>query len=674
MIGRALAALVPALAFGVPALVAQIAGGGCTPVGRGTDVRILTVGSSTVSYYSSPHMRCDGGVELWADSAISRPAQATHHFIGNVLLREGTAELRSHELRYFPRFARMEARGSVFLTDSTQGFTISNGLLNYLLATPTRLQAQLRVRTAPDGVRPTARVEVGRPPLEEGIDGAGPDAQEAGNSLVARAPTDSLADDSGAAEETVPPDSQVTTAAAEEPAGEQVDTAGYAEAEPVWYDVEADEIFVLGNTLLRATGDAVAVRDSLTARADTLLYTQSGAFELVGASRVESTGYRVSGRNVALGTSAAGSDRLTANGDAHLDGGGITVTAPRLVIDLVHGDVERLSATNTPDQMAADLPGPEAPGGAAPDAGGAVDLPARPFAASGNFEVTADSIDARSPGRILERISAFGQAHLVARGRDSLDTEGLPPFASNDWIEGDSVIVSFLPPSASAGSLAESPGEGDEARVDRVTAWGNAKSMYRIDPLEPDSIETLVQDPQPASDAAIGEDHAAVHDHEPPAGRTPGIHYVVAAQITIVMADGEVETLLTRGDARGFHLEPSLGADSIVVDTAATGGVTDTTQAAAVVTDTTRAAAVATDTTEAADGGTDIPHAARGGTDTSQATGTGTDTTEAADGGTDTTQAAAQKSRDSDRPGGPPPDAPDNHTKSAELPMRERHG
>lgn len=491
-------------------------------------MRILRVGARTVNYLSSPRMRCAGGIEIRADSGISYQGEGEHRFIGNVQLLDGGLELRAGDVRYLVRFGRLQATNGVSLVDSVQGFAIENGQLNYLLASSTRRETQLRVTLDPrEGLRPRATLTP-RPPESASPESDAADPEEGNREPHA----------AGVASEPL--------------------EAAARPSEP--YDVEADVILVVGSSRLRATGRAVVSRDSLTAYADTAEYGDDGALELYGSARVESRTYGISADAIGLSTNGP-SDRLIANGRAWLAGADMDVKAPGIAIGLSGSAVDWLSASANPvgrggEQLAAAASRPVAldvGDSGHPEAGSALErFPTRPVALSGDFHVTADSIRAVSPGEVLEAISAFGGARMVAGGRE-LDVARLPEIAREDWIEGDSVSVAFLPPPTPSLGSRQS---GVEPRVDRVTAWGRARSVYRIEP----------ENESPDSPTDSQTLRTAESDEE--TGRpVPGVHYVVAQEITIVMADGEVDRLVTRGSASGYHFEPASRADSIVIDT-----------------------------------------------------------------------------------------------------------
>ena len=70
---------------------------------------------------------------------------------------------------------------------------------------------------------------------------------------------------------------------------------------------------------------------------------------------------------------------------------------------------------------------------------------ARPHALAADFEITADSLEVLAPGDQIERLFAAGRARSVSYAGDSLNVEELPEVARSDWLEGDTIIVTFAP-------------------------------------------------------------------------------------------------------------------------------------------------------------------------------------------------------------------------------------
>jgi hypothetical protein len=222
--------------------------------------------------------------------------------------------------------------------------------------------------------------------------------------------------------------------------------------------------------------------------------------------------------------------------DGVLTGDDLVLTAPTIVLFLDGGAMERLVAV---------------PMGLDPDSaadGEPVDstVLARPEAEAEDFSIVADSLDVRAPGDVLERIYAVGRARSESRARDSLNVEALPSVARTDWLEGDTVIASFV--EVEVVDTTSASGTRMDYRLEQLEARGGARSLYRLEPS--DSTVKAGVDP-------------------------PAVHYVLGQQILIVLADGEVDHMDVQGQTRGFHLEPlraqedSLALDSLALDSLA---------------------------------------------------------------------------------------------------------
>jgi hypothetical protein len=238
-------------------------------------------------------------------------------------------------------------------------------------------------------------------------------------------------------------------------------------------------------------------------------------------------------------------DQVQAVHDAVLTGEELVLTSPEIRIYLIDDLLQRLIAVMAP---------------AAPEAVAADTSAARPLAEADDFELTADSIEVIAPGEALQRIFAGGTARSVSRARDSLNVDLLPEVARTDWLEGDTVIVTFVPVDTldrveSVVDAAEGePLAADTAqsayRIDKIVARGDARSLYRLPPADTTGV--------------AGVD-------------APAVHYVLGDEIAIIMADGEVDYMEVTGQTRGMHLEPvprvedSLAAEAEPIDTATVG-------------------------------------------------------------------------------------------------------
>ena len=494
-------------------------------------------GGATITYLGGPHMLCQEGIEIWADSAVEYSAQRLQHMMGSVRFIDANGELNADEVRYFPQQGRLQASGHVFVQDTIQGFTIENGNLVYLRATDFREESQMTVTTAADGIRPHAILRM--KPAE------------------ARPTSDEPAGADTIAEAVVP------------------DSVGLVDPRPAEpgspYIVDGDRIFIRGDSYFRATGNVEIERDSLNAFADSVEYDQvAGRILLEGSARVDGPTYDLVGRTITLGMDGDAIDELRAVEQAVLTGKDLELRSPEIRIYLMDDLLQRLVAVMAPTPSAGVLD--DSDDGA----------PARPIALAADFELTADSIEVIAPGEVLEQIFAGGSARSVSRARDTLNVEVLPEVARTDWLEGDTVIVTFVAVDTTSTPAVDSAQSA--YRIDRIVARVEARSLYRLPPSDTIAV--------PGRDA-------------------PAVHYVLGDEITILMAEGEVDRMEVIGQTRGVHLEPvpvpvvpdSL-ADSLSIQPADTG--------TAVARDANMASAAETGGVDSAHLGTAPPEPSRG--------------------------------------------------------------
>jgi len=292
------------------------------------------------------------------------------------------------------------------------------------------------------------------------------------------------------------------------------------EAEPgPPYTVEGDRIVLRGSAYFVSTGDVRIERDSLLAFGDSAEYQEpSEELVLVGSARVESGTYTLVGRTITIGTAASDTSEIHARREALLTGDDIVVNAPHITLHVAGGAVDRLVAVPLPLANAEQAPEAEVDSADA----------ARPVALAESFELTADSLELIAPADVVERIVAVGDARSESRARDSLNVESLPEIARADWLEGDTVVITLK----QVADTTQGATGDTEYEVERIVARVAARSLYRLPP----------------------EDSTAAPGVDPPA-----VHYVVGDEITLLMEDGEVQSMEVVGQTRGVHLEP-LGA------------------------------------------------------------------------------------------------------------------
>jgi lipopolysaccharide export system protein LptA len=445
-------------------------------------------GSGVISHVTAPHFVCADGVEIWADSAVAYSELGMSHLMGSVRYLDRTRELRADTARYFSDQARLQASGHVFIRNEIDGSQVENGVLVYLRQAEFREEESMTVTTGPDGVRPRALVT-------------------------------SMASDS----------------AAESGTGQRP------------YAVVGDRIDLQGDAYFRSIGNVEITRDSLFAYGDSAEFDQTeDRLVLVGSARIVSRGSELVGRTITMTSPGGDTSRIHADKDALLIGEGVRLTSPQIVVFLVDGALDRLVATPLARAGAGaegqlEVAAERQPRATEPDSADLV----RPVAMLDDAELTADSIDILAPGERVERVVAVGTARSVSTARDSLNVESLPDVARSDWLEGDTVIVTFR---SLADSAAETATEPRDQEMESVAAHGGASALYRLTPSD--------------TTARAGVD-------------PPALHYVVGDRITITMSGGDVDDLHVVGQTRGVHLEPlspraagdTLAADTLARDT-----------------------------------------------------------------------------------------------------------
>lgn len=275
--------------------------------------------------------------------------------------------------------------------------------------------------------------------------------------------------------------------------------------------IDADRMQIEGEEIFRGWGAVDVKRGKLTSKSAFAEFDQSGSYmKLYGMARVESDTFRLSADSIeAELVNGEEFRQVRARRDAKLASDDIDVDAPGLTISFAAGKVERLVAI----------------GGARVGTG----LP-QAIAVSQDFTLTADSIDALSPGEKLERVVAVGTA-FGERHADTTDVE-LPEIIRKDWVRGDTVTAYFGEgrdtTSVAASSPAPArPAAADTARVlERIVAAGApASSTYRLRETVNDTTQLSV-------------------------------NYITAKHLDVKLRNGDVEQVTAEGDIRGIYLQP----------------------------------------------------------------------------------------------------------------------
>ena len=303
------------------------------------------------------------------------------------------------------------------------------------------------------------------------------------------------------------------------------------------YTVEGDRIFLRGGSYFYSVGDVMIERDSILAFADSAEYDgDAETVHLAGSAKVETPNYNLVGKTIDMVLEANSLNTIAAHEEALLNGDDLTINSPEISLYMDDGLLNRLVAFSIPNE----------------DGSPSRSSIPQPVAVGEDFELTADSLDISLPDEVLENIFAAGRARSISSARDSLNVDLLPEIAKSDWLEGDTVIVTFeanTPAPSEGGATTDTSEPEPDYRIERIVAKVGARSLYRLTPSDTTAL--------PGIDA-------------------PAIHYVTGDEITIIMDEGEADRLEVQGRTRGFHLEPlplsepdSLASDSATIDTLA---------------------------------------------------------------------------------------------------------
>ena len=303
------------------------------------------------------------------------------------------------------------------------------------------------------------------------------------------------------------------------------------------YEVDADLIHLLGDRLFQARGRVEISQESMQSYGDSLEFQQDiGWLTLFGNARILSQDtvsgdtLDVRGDTITMSLPDDQIDEIEARGRAHLLADDVDMRGPVVRLVFEDEEVERVFAVR---RAVEELVTPEIGGD---DEFASSARQEQPRAVAEDFLLTGDSIEADVPGGELERVFAAGVARGVSTARDSLNTDTTDELIRNDWIEGDTIIATFVSVSADPGDPGPSlstdpgdlgPGEGEveeprELQLDVLIARGHAKTFYRA---APDSV---------------GAGVAAAGAAEPP---PLDLHYVGGDEVRLFMKDGEVDRM-----------------------------------------------------------------------------------------------------------------------------------
>ena len=485
--------------------------------------------------------RCSDGTRILADSAVVYEHSDLVQLFGDVHFEDPDTELEADSARYFGNIRQLQAWSRVTVTDRRSEAVIQGDSLRFDRESPFRTMDRILVY----GGDPHATVyPVARPAPPE------PEADPAADSTVAAA--DSV------------PDAPLDATLADTVSSQTIVVAEPVPVPLPPYDIDAERFMIDGRRFFRAGGDVVVLRDSLRALGDSLDYDQEvGTMSVLGNASVSDRGFEMVAATVSVTPTIGLNEEILAREHAELVGSDVEMTAPAIRMFLNDGAVNRLVAVSTIPPLPGDTgdsrqeidtkglsPGDaervralaaEKSAAAALADSLVADSLSRPTALADDFSLTGDSIDVLSPGQLLETVTAVGSARAEAAGQDSIDTADLPDIATRDWMDGQTIVAAFTPPEVRDSTAAAPEPRGRRARLETLTAIGEARSLYRLT----------------ASDTTRAE----------PDG-PPALHLVQGQQITIYLEEREVVKMEVEGQTVGYHLEPlppESAADSAAV-------------------------------------------------------------------------------------------------------------
>ncbi len=520
-------------------------------------VSSVTERGGRVSHVSLPRFLCTDGTRIEADSSVTFEANSFTQLFDNVLFRDGTQELEAERAQYFSRAGRLQAQGSVRLTDLDDGSTITGENLVMLQEGDERPEDDVTIR----GGRPHARFFSKAVPVSDSLqaDETQRDGVEVGPPLPDTTaglppPADTLAgqDEPPDTVEVEPSDTVEVEPSEIEPAEVEAMEPEPPPGPPTPFDVDADLIRLVGDRLFQARGRVEVRRDSLLSYGDSMEYQQDvGTLTLFRNARLLSPDAEsgdtldVRGDTIDMRLPSNRIDELEARGHAQLVTDAVDMKGPILRIFFAQEELDRIvSVMGAHAEEVEEEPPPQPAAQELEDSLEAEmeDPFARPQATAEDFFLTGDSIEVKTPGGELESVFASGHAHGVSNVRDSLNAEDAPELIRHDWIEGQTITATFVTSQSDSTIPPAVTVEGNESRyrLDKLVAQGAARSFYRS---APDSTST------------------------PGGGQGPlELNYVLGDEIRLFMKDGEVDRMEV-DNATGAYFQPQPGFVTPAADT-----------------------------------------------------------------------------------------------------------
>jgi len=560
-------------------VLGQEVGNACD-INAGLFLRLQTGGGNERNFmWNGVEISCDDGTQIWADSAVVFQATNFTQLFRNVRFMEGETELTADRAHHFSRENRLVAWGDAVLTNEAEGSVVTGDTIVINQANARRETNQLTA----SGGRPRALLFLSRGEAQASEDTTGvvqdtagvgdslvvfQDTTTVGDSLVAPPDSAAAAFDSLLMEEVLEIEEALDTAGVEPEAVapmEAEEPAAAPDTSRVPYDIVANRIYIEGSLYLRATGSVEITRDSLEAFADSVEYDRrAGRLFMRGDARIKEATYDLTASTVSLLLPGEEIREVVAREDAVLTAEQVLLKAPQIHVYLTEGVMDRLVAldrTDTGSETDTEVPAEGQVGELSEEE---EEPPTRPEALAEDFLLVADSIEVLSPGEVLQQVFAAGDARGESTARDSINTEDTPEMIRRDWVEGDTIIATFVPVSGtdarggdpmrpelvlrdSLGNRMVAAQPADPTRknyeLERLVARVNARSLYRLEASDTTTTAVTEADSAAADTTSVDEEERLA------------IHYVTGSTIIIHLKDGVIERMEVEG-ARGIHMEP----------------------------------------------------------------------------------------------------------------------
>ena len=365
------------------------------------------------------------GIRLVSDSAEYHEAAEIAYLFGNVRYTEGGTAVDARRITYWKRDERILAEGDV-VARLENGTRMTGPRADYLRAVPAlRPRAQLRATDRP-------RITLVQRDSTRGRGGGAPAAVSPPRAAVSP-PTAPQ-----------PPARGGTATSQAQPSG----TSGRGatvDARPDTTIVDANTVFMDGDSLIYASGRVVVTRPDLVATSDSLTLDRAAErARFIGNPVMRGSGERsftLTGSVIDVFSRERRLERVLSRVGAKVVSDDVQLSADTLDLRIRENMLERAFAFGT----------------------------TRARAISPAQDMTADSIDIYMPGQHIREVRAIGNAMAQSEPDSTRITS-----TERDWIRGDTVIAMFdsIPPADTT----------TKPRIRELRSIVEARSFYQIPP------------------------------------------------------------------------------------------------------------------------------------------------------------------------------------------------